>query len=134
MDQKRNFLLQFARKNQHHHSIIPIISDKHTHTQDLCAVTLITQGLGKHVDYRHCDICISHLYRHCDICISHLSTSCRYCCGPSILDVSLQLRASRVYFCQALHTNLPHKFSGSAGSSCQMQQKGRRNRTPCPDS
>ena len=42
------------------------------------------------------------------------STSCRYCCGPSILDVSLQLRASRVYFCQALHTNLPHKLSGSA--------------------
>ena len=24
-----------------------------THTQDLCAVTLITQGLGKHVDFRH---------------------------------------------------------------------------------
>ena len=63
LDPKRNFLPHFARKSQHHHSIIPIIGDKHTHTQDLCAVTLITQGLGKHVDYRHCVICISHLKR-----------------------------------------------------------------------
>ena len=63
LDRKRNFLPHFARKSQHHHSIIPIIGDKHTHTQDLCAVTLITQGLGKHVDYRHCVICISHLKR-----------------------------------------------------------------------
>ena len=28
--------------------------------------------------------------------------------------IAITLRASRVYFCQALHTNLPHKFSGSA--------------------
>ena len=28
--------------------------------------------------------------------------------------IAITLRASRVYFCQALHTNLPHKLSGSA--------------------
>ena len=28
--------------------------------------------------------------------------------------IAITLRASRVYFCQALHTNLPHKLCGSA--------------------
>ena len=39
LGRKRNFLLHFARKSLHHHSIILVISDKHTHTGLMCRNT-----------------------------------------------------------------------------------------------
>ena len=39
LGRERNFLLHFARKSLHHHSIILVISDKHTHTGLMCRNT-----------------------------------------------------------------------------------------------